>query len=259
MALRHLASPEPAVACDLLRSALGSHVVVVVAGCRIDYQGRAESKLPFGERLLVLKPDGTLLVHTAKLLKPVNWQPPGCSFAATIEGGVLVLTATRDKPKEIVRIHCDVVHSAQAFELADAEELDLAGTEDDLQALLARQPTLIERGFQFWDRERASGRGPMDLYGIDAKGRRVVVEAKRRAATVGDVEQLRRYVEKERAAREGVEVRGILVAPAVSETAKKYLGEIGLEWREIDWDRLRRPARTLLSAGQASLTRFDAP
>lgn len=259
MTLRHLASPDPEVACDLLRAALGSQMVVVVASCRIDYQGRAESKLPRGERLVVMKPDGTLLVHTAKLLKPVNWQPPGCAFAATVESGMLVLTATREKPKEIVRIHCEVVHSAQAFELADGEELDLAGTEDDLQALLAKQPQLIERGFQFWTRERASGRGPMDLYGIDAKGRRVVVEAKRRAATVGDVEQLRRYVEKERAAREGLDVRGILVAPSVSETAKKYLGELSLEWREIDWDRLRRPARTLLSAGQASLARFDAP
>src|SRR5581483_1531570 len=194
--------------------------------CSIDYQGRAESKLGSGERLLIFKPDGTLLVHTSTKLKPVNWQPPGCVFSASHEGDKLVVTAAREKPKETVRIALEAVHVVMALGLDDVEALDLAGSEDDLQAFLATKPTLIESGFTFWRRERASGRGPMDLYGVDAKGRRVVVEVKRRAAGVKEADQLRRYVERERAARGEDQVRGILVAPKVSETARKYLADL---------------------------------
>ncbi len=257
MTVRSVLDPDSEAACRFLKASLGARVVVAVARCRIDYQGRAESRLESGERLIVFKPDGTLLVHTAEKLKPVNWQPPGCTFEATIDGALPLVTASRERPKEIVRIHLEAVAAITAFDLDDGEALDLAGTEDDLQALLAKRPDLVEPGFAFWARERSSRRGPMDLYGTDAKGRRVIVEVKRRAAAVQEVEQLRRYVEKERAAREGTTVRGILVAPAVSETAKRYLGELGLEWRELDWERLRRPAKEILRAGQTSLGRFS--
>lgn len=231
-------------------------MVSIVARCKIDYEGRAASALAEGERFLLFKPDGTLLVHTASKLKPVNWQPPGCAFQAEVENGVLVVTATREKPREVVRMELLDVHAIQSFDLADDEALDLFGSEDDLQAFLASKPELVEAGFSFWSRERDSQRGPMDLYGVDAKGRRVVVEVKRRPAAVAEVEQLRRYVEKERAAR-GDSVRGILLAPRVSTAARKYLVDLKLEWREIDWDRERKAARALLAAGQATLGKWD--
>ena len=152
-----------------------------------------------------------------------------------------------------MRILLEAIHIVFSMGLDDEEALDLAGSEDDLQAFLASRPELVEPGFRFWRRERASGRGPMDLYGEDAQGRRVVVEVKRRAAGVKEADQLRRYVERERAARQDTPVRGILVAPKVSDTARKYLADLDLECRELDWDKLRRPAAELLKAGQKSL------
>jgi hypothetical protein len=205
---------------------------------------------------LIFKPDGTLLVHTSAKLKPVNWQPPGCTFSAGREDGKIVLTAVREKPRETVRIVLEDVQMVVSLSLDDGEELDIAGTEDDLQAFLAQKPHLIEPGFKFWRRERASGRGPMDLYGEDAKGARVVVEVKRRAAGIKEADQLRRYVERERKARQGTHVRGILVAPAISEKARRYLGDMGLEFREIDWAKQRRSAADLLSASQRTLAEF---
>jgi RecB family endonuclease NucS len=98
----------------------------------------------------------------------------------------------------------------------------------------------------------------MDLYGEDMAGRRVVVEVKRRAAGVKEADQLRRYVERERAARGDTPVRGILVAPVVSEKAKKYLGDMGLEALELDWDKLRRNAADLLTASQRTLAEWRA-
>ena len=204
----------------------------------------------------MFKPDGTLLVHTSSKLKPVNWQPPGCTFSAGREDGKIVLTACREKPKETVRITLEDVQLVVSMSLDDGEALDLVGTEDDLQAFLAQRPHLIEPGFKFWRRERASGRGPMDLYGEDANGARVVVEVKRRAAGVKEADQLRRYVERERAARGDVQVRGILVATEVSEKTRKYLADMGLEYKELDWDKLRRTASDLLSTSQRSLSEW---
>lgn len=255
MTVRVLRDLEPEAAVEFLKSELGRRFVQVAARCNIHYQGRAESRLPSGERLLMFKPDGTLLVHTSAKLKPVNWQPPGCVFSAGRENGAIVLTCAREKPKEMVRIVLEDVQLVLSMSLDDGEELDLVGSEDDLQAFLAQRPHLIEPGFKFWRRERASGRGPMDLYGEDERGRRVVVEVKRRAAGVQEADQLRRYVERERAAR-GVDVRGILVAPEVSEKTRKYLADMGLEWREVDWEKLRRSAADMLKASQRTLTEW---
>lgn len=254
--VRVLRDLQPEAAVEFLKSELGTKLVQVAARCVIDYSGRAESRLPSGERLIMFKPDGTLLVHTSTKLKPVNWQPPGCTFSAGREDGKVVLTAVRLKPKETVRIVLENVQMVVSMSLDDGQGLDLAGTEDDLQAFLAQRPHLVEAGFKFWRRERASGRGPMDLYGEDADGARVVVEVKRKAAGVKEADQLRRYVERERDAREGTKVRGILVAPAISDKARKYLGDLGLEFREIDWEKQRRNAADLLSASQRSLAEW---
>lgn len=251
---RVLGSMTPAAALEFFRAELGKRLVQVAARCSIEYHGRAESTLPSGARLLLFKPDGTLLVHTSTKLKPVNWQPPGCSFSADVDRGAIVLVARRDKPvKETVRIALEEIHFAVSLDLDDQQGFDLSGSEDDMQGFLARQPDLVEPGFKFWARERASGRGPMDLYGEDTLGRRVVVECKRRAAGVAEADQLRRYVERERGARQGITVRGILVAPAISEKARKYLADLELEYREVDWDKLRRPASELLKTGQRRL------
>ena len=248
-----------------LREHFGRRLVQVAATCTIDYEGRAASTLPLGSRLVLMKADGTLLVHGSEKLKPVNWQPPGCAFAAERVDGRVVLTAAREKPRELVRIAFHDVDAVLAIDLDDGVSLEVTGTEDDLQAFLARSPHVIEPGFRFWSRERASGRGPMDLYGEDAAGRRVVVECKRRAAGVAEADQLRRYVERERNARgeaqgatgEARRVRGILVAPGVSEKARRYLDESGLEYREVDWEKLMRPARDALkSSGQRTLGYF---
>jgi RecB family endonuclease NucS len=255
---RSAALPTPFAAREFLRAEFGRALVVLVGRCSITYEGRARSVLPEGERLILCKPDGTLLVHTASKLKPVNWQPPGCVFGAAVEEGTLVVSATRDRPRETIRIAFESLAAAQAFDLEDEAELALDGTEEDLRSALQRVPTVLEEGLTIWARERASGRGPMDLYGEDRRGARVVIEVKRRGATVADVEQLRRYVEREKAARAGP-VRGILAAPSVSPSAKKYLDEIGLEAREIDLALIRARA-SQTPAGQVSLAKYgDGP
>ena len=58
---------------------------LVIAKCSVDYAGRLSAHLPLATRLLLLKSDGSVLVHSDSLsYKPLNWMSPPCSLA-TIE------------------------------------------------------------------------------------------------------------------------------------------------------------------------------
>lgn len=253
-----LTAPAPEAALAFLQAELHRSLVQVVGLCEVRYQGRAQSHLSLGERLILLKPDGTLLIHTATRIKPVNWQPPGAAFAASVEDGRVVVTSQRGgkggEPDEVVRIALHDVQALQAFRLKDDEGLALLGSELDLARLLHRMPHLVEEGFQVTARERENGRGPMDLVGVDARGVRVVVELKRKAAGLKEAEQLRRYVERERAKGK---VRGVLMAPAVSDQARKYLAELGCEVRIVDWEKVLPLMQRVLPAGQRTLGGWD--
>lgn len=253
--MRSLTSPDEDAALAFLRAELHQALVQVVGLCEVHYQGRAQSTLSSGERVLLLKPDGSLLVHTASKVKPVNWQPPGARFAASLEDGRVVVTSVRGEPPETVRVVLRDITALLAFRLRDDESLHLLGSELDLARLLHAHPDLVEAGFRIQARERGNGRGPMDLYGVDAKGTRVVVELKRKAAGLKEAEQLRRYVERERAAKG--QVRGILMAPAVSDQARKYLREQAMEVKEVDWEKLLPLLQRVLQAGQRTLGAWD--
>jgi endonuclease len=230
-------------------------VEAALAFLRTELAGLLErSDLSRGERLVLLKPDGTLLVHTAEKAKPVNWQPPGASFSVGVEGGRIVLTSTRLKPEEMVQVTFHSLQLLLAVPLRDAAELALVGSEDDLQQLLFTDPDLVEIGFVPQRRERDSARGFYDLDGRDSMGRRMVVEVKRATAGVSEAQQLWRYVERLR--RDDASVRGILVAPRVADKARRMLGEHGLEWRELDWATLLPKVQAMRATGQASLGRF---
>jgi RecB family endonuclease NucS len=231
------------------------HMLVAAGDCVVRYQGRARSDLHKGERVILLKPDGTLLIHTAKGAKPVNWQPPGAAFSAAIVDGHVVLTSLRRKPEELVAVTFHQIALLASLPLHDGAGLELSGTEDDIQALLAAQPDLVEPGFVPARRERRTVRGRYDLDGRDAKGRRLIVEVKRTAAGVSEAQQLWRYVERLR--RDDAQVRGILVAPRIADGARRLLEEHGLECKELDWTDLMPSIEAMRSSGQASLGRFS--
>ena len=53
------------------------NVLIVVGCCSVEYSGRARSTLGWGARIVIIKPDGSVLVHQRAGREPVNWQPPG--------------------------------------------------------------------------------------------------------------------------------------------------------------------------------------
>lgn len=256
-----LRDPDPAAALLFFQGELQGlanregRLVQAVGDCQIHYQGRARSLLNRGERLLLLKPDGTFLVHTSEKAKPVNWQPPGASFSVALEDGHLVLTSYRPKPEEIVKVTFHAIRLLAAVPLQDRAELSLLGSEDDLQRLLFEHPELVEPGFVPARRERDSSRGFYDLDGRDGKGLRLVVEVKRTTAGVKEAQQLWRYVEDLR--RNDPTTRGLLVAPSVAPKARNLLRDHALDWRELDWDEVLPKVEAMRRGGQASLVRFS--
>lgn len=258
-----VSSPSLAEASRFLSDRLAgglppSGLLAIVGQCRVDYHGRTASKLDQGDRLIVVKRDGTLLIHGPAGVKPINWQPPGAKFEVRLEGSQLLFWARRAKPVEVVEMRFGRVDLCCLGRLEDAAPLQLSGTEFDLRDLLREKPELLEPGFRPWARERLTDQGPMDLYGEDAQGRRVVVEIKRVPAGLAEATQLWRYVEAERR-RRPMPVRGILVAPRISPRALQLLSEHGLEFVQRHWDdAASKEARRRVAPRQGNLTTFTS-
>lgn len=210
-------------------------VISIFGRCSVEYQGRAASSLAAGDRLLLLKPDGSALVHTDEKRTPVNWQPPGCEHRAAVRDGQLQVRSDRTGPDESLTVRFTTVGQFSAYDVTDDEELDLTGSEEDLRQHILDNPELIEEGFEPEEIERASAAGPMDIYGEDTEGTPVVVELKRRRVGPDAVGQLQRYVEAlRREFGEGTAIRGVLVAPSITDRAADLLGTEGLEHIALD-------------------------
>ncbi len=233
---RTLTDPSPEAARDLLESGLTADGLVTAFGrCVVDYEGRASSTLGPGDRHLMLKPDGTALVHTNAEQQPVNWQPPGGEHEINVEADRLVVESLRSNPDETLEVIFRSVTHAGAFSVADEAELRLTGTEADLKERILRTPELVESDFQPRATERQTAVGAIDIYGVDDDGRTVAIELKRRRVGPDAVGQLKRYVDAlNRELHTDARVRGILVAPSITDRAHRLLAEEGLEFVALD-------------------------
>jgi RecB family endonuclease NucS len=230
--VRTRVNPTAAEATELASDGIDRGALVTLFGrCTVDYEGRAASELGLGDRHVMLKPDGAALVHTDEGQQPVNWQPPGCEHGCRTDDGDLVVESHRSSPEESLVVQFSSVAHAAAFAVSDSESLDVVGTEADLKERILGSPELVESGFRPLATERETPAGAVDIYGEDADGRTVVLELKRRRVGPDAVSQLSRYVRAlERDLHADAELRGILVAPSVTERAEALLAEEGLEF-----------------------------
>ncbi|WP_136688798.1 endonuclease NucS [Halorhabdus amylolytica] len=228
--------PSPSAARDAVARAVDRGDMVTVFGrCTVEYDGRAASTLGPGDRLVVLKPDGTTLVHTDEGHQPVNWQPPGSTHEVDIADDELRIESHRTGPEEHLEVTFESITYVTTVDVSDPEELSLSGTEEDLRERVLAEPALVEPGFEPLATERSTPAGAIDIYGEDADGRAVVVELKRRRVGPDAVGQLDRYVGAlTRDLHADREVRGVLVAPSATDRARELLAEKGLEFVALD-------------------------
>jgi RecB family endonuclease NucS len=229
-----LVDPTAEEAEEAARSAVSRHKMLIIVGkCTVDYSGRAKSKLEPGERILIIKQDGTLLVHRSEGRDPVNWQPPGCIYHTKVSGKRLEIRAVRQTPPESIQVSFDGLQIVSTVSLEDEGEFSLYASEDDMHKAILLQPSIIEDGLKIISYEKKVEPGFVDVYGMDSAGRLAVIEVKRKTAGKGAVLQLAKYIDavKRKADRD---VRGILVAPNLGKGVQRVLSTLKLEFKVLD-------------------------
>ena len=227
-------NPTVEEAAEFIKAAVSEHKAVVLVGnCWVNYKGRASSKLEPGERIVIIKEDGSVLVHRPIGYEPVNWQPAGCIFQTSAKGETLHVRAVRRKPVESVNISFDSVFLVSAMRLVDRGEFSLHASELDMQRAILFDPSLLEEGFEPISYEKKVEPGFVDVYGVDRNGRLVVVELKRRTAGRDAVLQLAKYIDFVKTLTNR-ELRGILVAPRLAKGVQTLLTSLELEFKALE-------------------------
>jgi RecB family endonuclease NucS len=212
-------------------------VRLIVARCEVTYTGRLTAYLPESVRLLIVKADGSVLVHAdAGGYRPLNWMTPPTAIEEA--DGLLVVRkrAGRSQDRLEIRLH-EVLWEAE-HAMGEAAPLEKDGVERDLQAALAALPELLEPGLRLDRREWPTEIGPVDLMCRDAGGGWVAVEVKR-MATIGAVEQLSRYLDCIRADPARAACRGILAAQELKPQAVTLAGSRGIRCARVELAVLR--------------------
>jgi endonuclease len=209
-------------------------VRLVIARCSADYAGRLSAHLSLATRLLMIKADGSVLVHSdGGSYKPLNWMSPPCRL--TEEPGRWVVTG---KSGETLTIEIEEILSDTSFDLGIDPGLRKDGVESHLQELLAAQVHLLGEGWRLVRREYPTAIGPVDLMCRDAEGACVAIEIKRRGEIDG-VEQLTRYLELLNRDPLLAPVQGIFAAQEIRPQARVLAEDRGIRCVVLDYDAMR--------------------
>ena len=214
---------------------------LVVARCTVDYTGRLTARLSEATRVIMVKADGSVLIHSdGGSYKPLNWMSPPCSTsvaAADDDGDVEVWTVAAKSGDQLrITIH-EVIHDS-AHDLGVDPGLVKDGVEAHLQKLLAEHVGTLGDGWSLVRREYPTAIGPVDLMCRDADGKSVAVEIKRRGEIDG-VEQLTRYLDLLNRDPLLAPVSGVFAAQEIKPQARTLAEDRGIRCVVLDYDALR--------------------
>lgn len=212
----------------------------------MDYAGRLSAHLPLATRLLVLKSDGSVLVHSDSLsYKPLNWMSPPAVFSVeevdeerAAAGVQQIWRVTHAKTADLLVISIHEILHDSTHDLGVDPGLQKDGVEADLQRLLAEQIQLLGEGFTLIRREYMTAIGPVDILARDASGGTVAVEVKRRGDIDG-VEQLTRYLELLNRDPLLAPVAGVFAAQEIKPQARTLATDRGIRCLVLDYDEMR--------------------
>ncbi|ALB02907.1 endonuclease NucS [Kocuria palustris] len=218
----------------------------VIADCSVDYEGRLKAHLPLARRLLLVKADGSVLVHSdGGSYKPLNWMSPPARLVETAPdedqaaaGVTEVWTVSAAKSDDVLRVLIHTRHEELSHDLGVDPGLIKDGVEADLQRLLAEQLDLVSTGTTLVRREFPTAIGPVDILARDASGATIAIELKRRGDIDG-VEQLTRYLELLNRDPRLAPVRGIFAAQQIKPQARTLAADRGIDCLTLDYDAMR--------------------
>jgi len=208
-------------------------VRLVIARCSVDYRGRLTAHLPSAVRLLIVKADGSVLVHSdGGSYKPLNWMSAPCRLEELADGWRV------SKAAEELRINIEEILHDTTHELGIDPGLVKDGVEAHLQELLAAAPQMLGKDWRLVRREYPTAIGPVDILYRDAAGGCVAVEVKRRGEIDG-VEQLTRYLELLNRDSLLAPVRGVLAAQEIRPQARVLAEDRGIRCVTLDYQAMR--------------------
>jgi endonuclease len=215
-------------------------VRLVIARCSVDYDGRLTAHLPSALRLLIVKADGSVLVHSdGGSYKPLNWMSPPCRLTEHPAGdGQPGKWTVTGKAGETLTITIEETLSDTAVELGVDPGLVKDGVEAHLQELLAEQLHLLGDGWRLIRREYPTPIGPVDIMCRDDSGAHVAIEMKRHAG-LDAVEQLTRYLELLNMDPLLSPVQGVLAAQTIKLQARTLAEDRGIRCVVLDYDAMR--------------------
>lgn len=207
---------------------------LVIARCSVSYAGRLDAYLPMAKRLIMVKADGCVAIHSdGGAYKPLNWMNAPNRL---VEGdSEWVVHGTKG---ELLTITIEEIYSDTSHELGEDPGLTKDGVELQLQQLLAANTEALAEGLSLIKREYPTSIGPVDLMCRDRDGSLIAIEIKRRGEIDG-VEQLTRYLEVLRKDPSFHSVQGMFVAQSIKPQARELAAQRGIKCVEVDYDELR--------------------
>jgi RecB family endonuclease NucS len=210
---------------------------LIVARCEVSYSGRLSARLPEALRLLMIKADGSVMVHADHGgYRPANWMTPPTVIEE--DDSLIVVRKRAGGSEDRLEIRVAEVLSDVTHDMGEAAELEKDGVEADLQELLSERPQWCGEGLRLVRREWPTDIGPVDLMCRDGEDAWVAVEIKR-IGTIDAVEQLSRYLERIRIDPSLGGCRGVLAAQAIKPQARVLAEARGIDCVEVDLARLR--------------------
>jgi RecB family endonuclease NucS len=206
----------------------------VIARCQVDYAGRLTSHLPMATRLLLVKSDGSVSIHSDdRAYKPLNWMSPPCWL---IQDGKTWIVENKGGEKLVISI--DEIFQDYQRDLGAEPGLVKDGVEAHLQELLAEHIVTLGEGYTLVRREFPTPIGPVDIMARDAGGGSVAIEIKRRGEIDG-VEQLTRYLELLNRDPLLAPVQGVFAAQQIKPQARTLAEDRGIRCLTLDYEALR--------------------
>ena len=227
---------------------------LVIARCHVDYDGRLTAHLPLATRLLMVKADGSVLVHSdGGSYKPLNWMSPPCAMAEVpptpeeaTDGVTQVWVVQHTKSEDRLRVCLHEVLHDSHHDLGIDPGLVKDGVEAHLQKLLAEHIHTLGDGWSLVRREHMTAIGPVDILARDHSRQHVAIEIKRRGEIDG-VEQLTRYLELMNRDPHLAPVVGVFAAQEIKPQARVLAADRGIRCVVVDYDKLRGMKRDELT------------
>ncbi|MEM0026564.1 MAG: endonuclease NucS [Ignisphaera sp.] len=206
------------------------YVIIIVGEMIIEYIGRATSYAQMGSRLLITKPDGSLLVHDATKVEPLNWQPPKSYIQYECRDNRIFVKSSRKNPQEEVLIEINRAYLITTCQLTSAKPV-IIGKESDIVRMILSNISIINSNARILGTDVATTYGKIDVLLKKEDGTLIVVEVKNEKAGVSAVLQLKRYVDFYK--DKGLKVEGVLVAPSITTDAFTLLHKEGMQFIDL--------------------------